>query len=224
MIDINLNKPQDLHLGDWQLKVRPPLQGDGDQVVLLNHGWTGDERAMWIFANAMPKDAWLLAARAPFKSAHEDLGGYSWVDSRADAWSSYNEFGPARQSYLDMLDQLAARLKIDIGKYSLVGFSQGAAFNMSLALDVPEQVERMACLAGFAPEGSREQASVQPLQGKPVFIAHGSQDQIVPLSMALQAKEILELAGAQVEYCEGNVGHKLGANCLSALKNFFAQP
>jgi len=33
---------------------------------------------------------------------------------------------------------------------------------------------------------------------------------------------MLERAGASVAYCEDEVGHKLSANCLHALENFFA--
>jgi predicted esterase len=31
---------------------------------------------------------------------------------------------------------------------------------------------------------------------------------------------LLEKAGAQVTYCEGEVGHKVSADCLRALKEF----
>ena len=32
---------------------------------------------------------------------------------------------------------------------------------------------------------------------------------------------LLEQAGAQVTYCEADVGHKVSADCLRGLENFF---
>jgi predicted esterase len=38
---------------------------------------------------------------------------------------------------------------------------------------------------------------------------------------ARESIAILERAGANVTYCEDEVGHKVSANCLRALKEFF---
>jgi hypothetical protein len=35
---------------------------------------------------------------------------------------------------------------------------------------------------------------------------------------------LLEQAGAQITYCESEVGHKVSADCLRALETFFASP
>lgn len=223
MIARNLTEIQDLALGDWTLKIRPPLGPGSERAILLNHGWTGDERVMWVFANQLPKNAWLIAPRAPYASTSEEHGGYSWVADRTDGFSSYEKFGPAKRAFLALLDQLAAELDINLNRFSLVGFSQGAAFNYSFALDFPQRVQSLAALAGFAPEGSAEPAQAHhPLAGLPVFIAHGARDETVPLVMAQESVALMQMAGADVEYCESDVGHKLGANCFSALKTFFA--
>jgi phospholipase/carboxylesterase len=75
-------------------------------------------------------------------------------------------------------------------------------------------------LAGFMPSGLEESISKKPLAGKNVFVAHGTQDQMVPIDRARASMALLEQAGARVTYCEDEVGHKLSANCLSALENY----
>jgi phospholipase/carboxylesterase len=60
------------------------------------------------------------------------------------------------------------------------------------------------------------------LEGKPFFVTHGTKDEMVPIERARASIEILERAGAQVTYCEDNVGHKVSATCLRSLKEFFA--
>ena len=77
----------------------------------------------------------------------------------------------------------------------------------------------MGVLAGFVPSGLDELVLKKPLAGKNVFVAHGTQDQQVPIDRARASIELLEQAGAQVTYCEDEVGHKLSANCLRALED-----
>jgi len=58
------------------------------------------------------------------------------------------------------------------------------------------------------------------LAGKNIFVAHGTLDQMVPIDRARASIGLLEQAGAQVTYCEDEVGHKLSANCLRALEAY----
>jgi predicted esterase len=60
----------------------------------------------------------------------------------------------------------------------------------------------------------------KPLAGKNIFVAHGSQDQVIPLDRARASLALLEQAGAQVAYCEDEVGHKLGSICLRGLERY----
>jgi phospholipase/carboxylesterase len=60
------------------------------------------------------------------------------------------------------------------------------------------------------------------LEGKPFFAAHGTRDETVTIDVARASMEILEQAGAKVTFCEDDVGHKVSAACLRALKSFFS--
>ncbi|MCW5876335.1 MAG: hypothetical protein KIS85_05560 [Anaerolineales bacterium] len=210
----------DLQLDGWTLKARPPLDGAApNRVIWLVHGWTGDERSMWVFASRMPKDALLLAPRAPYPSKHAELDGYSWVEERAGEFSRLEAFEPALAGFEGLQAAAAAHYPgADFERASLVGFSQGAAFCFALALRRPAAVARLAALAGFLPAGA--EPGLGALSGLPVYIAHGTQDETVPVAMAHEALRQLEAAGAQVRYCEADAGHKLGADCARGLAEF----
>jgi predicted esterase len=60
------------------------------------------------------------------------------------------------------------------------------------------------------------------LQGKNVFLAHGTQDSLVPVDRARQAAATLQEAGADVILCEDEVGHKLSASCFRNLQDFIS--
>ena len=104
---------------------------------------------------------------------------------------------------------------------NFVGFSQGAALAYTFALLYPEGVSSLAGLSGFLPDGALTLAKGQPLKRKPIFLAHGTQDELVPVKRARQAVKLLEQAGAQVTYCEDDVGHKLSVSCFRGLESFF---
>lgn len=201
------------------LRERVPAGPGPHSLILMIHGWTGDENSMWVFSPRLPAHAWLAAPRALFTSA---LSGYSWRDDRLNTgrYSSFEELRPAANRLMDLLtaDNFPGA---DLTQVDVVGFSQGGALAYTLALLYPQRVRRLAALASFVPPGSEVIALRQPLAGKPVLIAHGTLDTLVPLNMAHTARDLIEQAGAQVQYCENEVGHKLGAECYCTLEDFF---
>ncbi len=216
-------------LEGWTLRERVPA-GSGPAVpapavpaqhplVLMIHGWTGDENSMWVFSPRLPANAWLVAPRAPYQSTRS---GYSWRNDQIETgrWSTFAELSPAANRLIELLTPENFP-GADLSQIGLVGFSQGGALAYTLALLHPQRVARLAALSTFLPAGAEVLALREPLQGIPVLIAHGTQDTMVPLSMAYEAMEHIEQAGAQVEYCENDVGHKLGAACFCALEDFF---
>lgn len=185
-------------------------------LVLLLHGWTGDENAMWVFNARLPQNVVYLAPRGIYTTPS---GGYGWQKGDpARTW--VDEYSPAIEQILALLDGLPTPYA-DISKVGVVGFSQGAALAYALALLYPQRMALLAGLAGFLPEGSEALARNRPLLGKPVFIAHGSNDTLVPVEAGRHSADILELAGAKVTYCEDDVGHKLSALCYNGLAKFF---
>lgn len=212
------NNLQTLRVNDWVLKVRLP-EGDGDYpVFLLNHGWTGDEDSMWVFATRLPPDAILIAPRAPYRSK---LGGYSWVEQKSGDWPWLGDFRPAVEAYLKLLENLTEYMEADLSRVNLVGFSQGGAFSYAFALLHPERVDMLAGLASFLPERCEEIVKERSLVDVPVFVGHGTEDELVPIEMARRSVRMLMQAGADVSYCETEVGHKLGADCFRAFEDFF---
>jgi phospholipase/carboxylesterase len=104
----------------------------------------------------------------------------------------------------------------------MMGFSQGAAMTLTFALTYPEHVRKIGILAGFPPLELDPLIKSRPLAGKAAFVTHGTADELVNVENARQAIRILEGAGATVAFCESEVGHKVSAECLRALEEFFS--
>lgn len=209
--------PETIQLDGWTLRQGNPSGPGPHPVLLLLHGWTGNEDVMWIFANRLPKNALMLAPRGLYPTA---LGGYGWQPSPENRWPELDDFRPAMEALWSLLTPKNFP-SADLAKIRLVGFSQGAALGYSLALAYPERIDAFAGLSGFAPGGVEDLIKSQPLAGKACFMAHGTQDELVPVWRARQARQTMIEAGALVTYCEDEVGHKLSASCFRGMEKFF---
>jgi phospholipase/carboxylesterase len=190
--------------------------------MLLVHGLTGDENSMWVFARNLSPDYWMVAPRAHHPSQMEQ-GGYTWRESEPGQEDRPNltELRVSAEALIRLVDDYAASIGVDASTFDVMGFSQGAAMCSLLAFLYPHRIRKVGMLAGFVPSGLETLASQRPLEGKPVFVAHGTKDETVTIENARASLEILEKAGAQVTFCEDDVGHKVSASCLRALKDFF---
>ena len=208
-----------ISIGGWMLRARAP-QGQGPfPLFVLLHGWTGDEDSMWIFASRLPQGCMMIAPRGPYPAP---MGGYAWYPHR-QSWPVLEDFRSAAEN-LSVLLTMENFPGVDWGALHLLGFSQGAALACAYALFYPGRAASVAGLSGFVPEGADALAADGRLAGLPVFLAHGTQDTLVPVALARKGASLLEQAGARVTYCEDDVGHKLSANCFRALAKFYQDP
>lgn len=205
---------------EWTLRVRKSAEPN-PRLLLLIHGLTGDENSMWVFARNLPARYWLVAPRAPHPA---EAGGYSWRLPNTDGYDrlGLDVMRANAEALIRLVDEYAASAGIDAKTFDVVGFSQGAAVSSTLAFLFPQRIRKAGLLAGFVPDGLDELVSQRPLEGRNIFVAHGSQDETVTIDRARTSIEKLEKAGAQVTFCEDEVGHKVSLNCLRALQKYFA--
>lgn len=205
----------------WTLRVRESSNEDRRLLVLV-HGLTGDENSMWVFTRNLSPAYWMIAPRAPHVSS---LGGYSWkegTDSSDTDRPTMEQLRAGAEALISMVDEYSISLGIDAQTFDVMGFSQGGAVCSLLGFLYPARIGKTAILAGFVPQGLEEHVSRRPLDGKTIFVAHGTRDETIDVDRARASVAILEEAGAQVTYCEDEVGHKVSAGCLRALKEFFS--
>jgi len=216
------NNTHQLTYNGWTMRVRHATRGPA-RFMLLLHGWTGDENSMWIFTRKFSDDLWIAAPRGPHSS---DLGGYSWrpprsVHDEARGLPSLSDLKPAADSLIRLVDEVSASIGVDAETLDVAGFSQGGALTNVLSLLHPKRIRKAAVLAGFMPDGTDALIERRVLVGKQFYVAHGEKDDLVPFERARRSIALLEKAGAQVTFCDADVGHKLSADCLRGLESFF---
>jgi phospholipase/carboxylesterase len=207
----------------WVFRARS-LSERPQQALLLLHGWTGDENSMWAFAKNFSPQYAILAPRAPFL-APKEKGGYSWRDLKPGTWGkpTLDELRPPADGLVSLVDGWLAALNIPDARFDVAGFSQGGALATLLAILYPQRIRKLAVLAGFVPKGV-DDAQLTPglLSGIDCFWAHGTQDDLVTFERGRESAQRLEAAGAQVRFCEADVGHRVSRECRHALDAFLA--
>ncbi|MCF6277430.1 MAG: alpha/beta fold hydrolase [Anaerolineales bacterium] len=205
----------------WTFRFRRAAQSPS-QILLLLHGWTGDENSMWAFTRNFPAHYAIVSPRAPHPALHE-RGGYSWRVLKPGTWGvpTLAELRVAADALVTFVDEWSASVSTDAARFNVIGFSQGGAMATVLAALHPQRMRRVAVLAGFVPPGVDAFLRPNLLTEIPFFWAHGRQDEMIPLVRAQQSINLLEAAGAEVNLCQADVGHKVGKDCRRALEIFF---
>ncbi len=171
---------------------------------------------MWIFTRNLPENYWIFAPRGPVPALE---GGYGWLPREEDL-PQLGDFPGISDALLDAFRHWAARVRAPREPFDVMGFSQGAMMTYALAALHPQQINRLVALAGLLPLDQPMPGRYTALHGKKVYVAHGTQDDTVPINMAQEAVQTLQSVGAEVTYCESDTGHKLSLDCLRGLEGF----
>ena len=140
-------------------------------------------------------------------------GGYvmpAWYDIRPDR-SDEDEAG-LRQSQALVEAVIRREQARGIPAHSIVlgGFSQGCAMALLTGLRYPERLAGVVGMSGYQPlarqladERSAANADV------PIFLAHGTQDEMVALPRATASRDALQALGYAVEWHDYPMGHSV---------------
>ena len=115
----------------------------------------------------------------------------------------------------ELVEAILAREKergVPADRIVLAGFSQGCAIALLAGLRHPERLAGIAGLSGYLPlahttaaERSEANADV------PIFLAHGTHDEVVALERAEASRDALQTLGYPVEWHEYLIGHAVSA-------------
>ncbi len=198
------------------LRVQKSKSPNPKLPILLLHGWTGSEESMTIFTRNLIKEHDLLSPRG-FVIAQPN--GYGWVQKIAGDEPDFNVYCSAAETLLSLMTSWQKQLDLPLDQFRVAGFSQGAALGLALACIAPQRLDRIAFLAGFLPP--RAPISL-PLNHLNAYLAHGTQDQIIPISRAFEAADWLKQNGANTTFCQADVGHKLSLGCFNEFETFLS--
>lgn len=179
-------------------------------LVVLLHGRGADERSILALAGHLPAGFRYTAVRAPIAEG----GGYAWFANRGIGRPLPDSLRATMDWFRDWLAESAPADH----PVTLIGFSGGAAFAGGLLLDDPSRWSGAAILYGTLPFDAGVPTTPGHLAGVPVFLAHGTQDTVIPPELQSRTWSYLhDSSSATLTARRDPVGHGIAEPALAAL-------
>lgn len=114
------------------------------------------------------------------------------------------------QAYIDGLIAQEIESGIPSERIAIAGFSQGGAIALQTALRYQSQLAGVLALSTYLPLNESLASELSPAnQTTPIFMAHGTVDDVIPLATAQQSHAILKAQGLSVDFHEYSMAHSL---------------
>lgn len=196
-----------------------PSTAGANPLLVLLHGYGSNEEDLMGLSPYLDGRFRIVSVRAP---QHLDQGGYSWFSldfAPTGLTVAHDEAISSRCRLRALITQLQGRYAADGSATYLLGFSQGATMALSVAFDNPNGSAAVASLSGVCvPEMMpRNDETVSALRGKPVFMAHGTGDPVVPIAQGRNSRQLLQPLPLDLVYREYDMGHEINQECLADL-------
>jgi phospholipase/carboxylesterase len=207
----------------------PPSQSDDLSLRFLVTDTTDAELPMVLMLHGRGADMHDLADLAPMLT---DKGSVRFVFANAPrpfeaypgmtfGWTWFDGWPPeqpsvaaSREVLLKFIGEITQRYKTS--KLILAGFSQGAMMSLDVGL-------RSDAAGIIAMSGGLYEPDLPELKSRPIFIAHGTLDDVVPVSYARRARLVLEEHGFDVDYHEYPMGHQVAMEEMEDVRAFIAR-
>lgn len=213
-------------------------QGQTEMVVVLCHGFgaPGDDLVSigQELARAVPSLG--QSVRFVFPQAPLSLDASGWGDSRA--WwmidmvklqlaqqtgqmrdlrtEKPQGMAEARDQLVQLLTEVQAETGVPWSKIILGGFSQGAMIAVETIRHLPQHIGGAVLYSGTLINEVEWKVPSANIKGLPIVQSHGRSDVILPYSLSLELKQLLEEQGATVRFVEFAGGHTITHTALQA--------
>ena len=130
-------------------------------------------------------------------------------------------------AFLRALSGIAALVRnendrgIPTARVALAGFSQGGAMALHVGIRYPEALAGLVALSCYLPAARElDQERSAANRGTRIYMAHGTQDPVVPFAMGDESRRLLEASGYAVEWHAFPMPHSLCEPEVAGIRAF----
>ena len=199
-------------------KVRqPPTIADQKHpALILLHGRGTNEDDLLGIVDYLDPRLFIVSVRAPFKF-DSGFGGYTWYDVKDIGTPHLQQFDESYNRLVRFVDDVKRGYAVDPRQVFLLGFSMGSIMSLALSLTHPEMVRGVIAHSGYIPENTNLRFEWDRLQQLSLFVAHGIDDPVIPISFARRTRDLLLKTAADVTYKEYPIPHSISEESLADL-------
>lgn len=197
--------------------------GTRSPLLVLIHGVGSNEDDLFGLLPWLDSRYTVVSVRAPLIHG----SGYGWYPV---------EFGPQgivfdEEVAFESGELLAAFLRecheqygTDPERTVLMGFSQGAAMSLLLLLTQPTLVTSAVLMSGrLIPQAAERAVHYMELVGKPIFVAHGVYDSVLPIDQGRAIEAELKRYPVLLTYKEYPMGHEVSPQSIADIQRFLTE-
>lgn len=192
---------------------KPPL-------LLLLHGYGASEHDLFDLADYLDPRLHIVSARAVIQLG---FGGYAWYQLGGAPGNLIPE-PTSRAHAVELLQKFIAALPDRIGsdprRTYLLGFSQGAALSLAMAMTIPDRLAGVIACSGYLDTAMFSGPAPEALSGLPILQQHGTHDEVIPVMAAHRTAELLAATPARHAYHEYPIGHSIHLDGLRAMQEW----
>ena len=181
-------------------------------VLILLHGRGTDENDLLGLTSSFDPRLLIVSIRAPYRFPY---GGYTWFDLDEQSGINNDQLLAGRDALIQCLDEIQQKYPVDVKRTFLFGFSMGAMMSLTVSLTNPHRFKGVIAHSGMLPKEDTMKYQWDHLDGISFFIAHGTNDPIVPVALSRQAYQRFIDAKADVLYREYPIQHTISEESLS---------
>lgn len=191
---------------------RPAAAGTAEPwLLVLLHGVGSNEQDMFGLAPQVPPQFHVLSLRGPLTVGP---GSYAWFTFAAgpDGRRAINaeQEAASRPLLAQAIQAAGEQLGVAPGRVVVGGFSQGGIMSLSLLLTRPELLHAaMVMHSRLLPEVLPLLAAPDRLQGRHLWVSHGTGDSMIPLASAHDIRDRVAALPLALSYHEYPGGHEL---------------
>ncbi|MFZ2389392.1 MAG: dienelactone hydrolase family protein [Polaromonas sp.] len=185
-------------------------------LLVLMHGVGSNEQDLFGLAPHVPANFHVLSLRAPNVLGP---GSYAWfqfgVTPTGRVINEAQE-SASRQQVAQVLESAARQLDVPASRVVVGGFSQGGIMSLSLLLTQPALMHAAMVLHSRLLDEVRPLiAPASQLQGKQLWVSHGTQDQMIPIANAHAIRSAVQALPITLRYAEFHNAHDIAREELA---------
>ncbi len=180
-------------------------------LLVLMHGVGSNEEDLFGLAPFVPPQFHVISLRAPYIMGPGAYGWFEFSISRTgDRIINEAQEVASRETVAQTITTTAQQLGIAPDRVVVGGFSQGGIMALSLLLTQPALLKgAMVLHSRLLPQVVPLVAMPEALQGKQLWLSHGTRDQVIPLASAHAIRTLAETLPIELSYSEYPSAHEL---------------
>ena len=204
---------------------RPSTLSENAPLLIMLHGYGSDENDLFSFASELPKELFIISAKAPY--ALQPFGN-AWYSIHFDApqgkWSDNEQAIESRDLIAKFIDEICENYPVDASNVTLLGFSQGTILSLATALTYPSKIKNVVALSGYINHDIiPKELNNKDFEHLNIYNSHGTSDQVIPVDWARQNSPFLKQLNINYKYSEFPVGHGVAPQNFFEFKTWLEQ-